>query len=216
MKSVVKDAAAFTLIELLTVVALLVFLLSALSLALRDPAGTVALQAAQGTLTSLCGAARARAALTGSNVRLAVAADPTDATNALRYWQIVQEDPATPGRWLAEGGGFWLPRGIYAVPPPAVPVPGNPAWPVTRRSTALSAVAQAMTINHVSAGLFFYVQFTPRGTTGGGNLVLTTGRVASDPSGFPCMLDNPDEVRGVLLRSSGALTLLNDAGAFGP
>ena len=174
------------------------------------------MQAAQGTLASLCGAARARAALTGANVRLVVAADPADATCALRYWQIVQEDPATPGCWLAEGGGFWLPRGVYAVPPPAVPVPGNPAWPGTRRSTALSASAQAMTINHVSAGLFFYVQFTPRGTTGGGNLVLTAGRAASDPSGFPCLLDNPDGVRGVLLRSSGALTLLNDAGAFGP
>ena len=195
------------------VVALLVFFLGALGLALRDPTATVALQAAQGTLASLCGAARTRAALTGSNVRLAVAADPA---GALRYWQIVQEDPATPGCWLAEGGGFWLPRGIYAVPPPAVPVPGNPAWPGTRRSTALSPSAQAMTINHVSAGLFFYLQYTPRGTTGGGNLVLTTGRVAPDPTGFPCRLDQPDAVRGVLLRSSGALTLLNDAAAFDP
>lgn len=216
VKSVVNSVPGFTLLELLAVVALMAFLLGALGMSLRRPGEAVALQAAQGTVASLCGAARARAALTGSNSRLVIAADPGDAECHLRYLQIVQEDPADPGRWLAEGSGFWLPPGAYVVPPPAAAVPGNPAWPASRRSTALATPAQAMTINHVPAGLFYYVQFTSRGTTSGGNLVLTTGRRTANPNGVAFTLDNPDDVRGVLLRSSGALTLLNEAGAFGP
>jgi type II secretory pathway pseudopilin PulG len=216
VKSVVKTASAFTLLELLAVVALMALLLGTLGVSLRRPGEAVALQAAQGTIASLCGAARARATLTGANTRLAIAADPGDAECHLRYLQIVGEDPADPGHWLADGGGFWLPTGAYVVPPPAAAVPGNPAWPTARSSTALASPAQAMTINHVPAGLFYYVQFTSRGTTSGGNLVLTTGRRTANPGGAPFTLDNPDDVRGVLLRSSGALTLLNEAGAFGP
>jgi hypothetical protein len=72
-----------------------------------------------------------------------------------------------------------------------------------------------MTINGISAGQFYYLQFTPRGTTGGGTLVLTIGRTTG-PDLTAVTLDNPDCVRGVLLRSSGACTLLNDAGAFAP
>jgi prepilin-type N-terminal cleavage/methylation domain-containing protein len=216
VKSVVKGASGFTLLELLAVIALMALLLGTLGVALRRPGEAVALQAAQGTVASLCGAARARAALTGLNTRLVIAADPADAECHLRYLQIVQEDPATPGHWLAEGSGFWLPRGAYIVPPPAATVPGNPAWPASRRSTALATPTQAMTINQVPAGLFYHVQFTSRGTTSGGNLVLAAGRRTANPGGVPFTLDNPDDVRGVLLRSSGALMLLNDAGAFGP
>jgi hypothetical protein len=203
-------------VELLVVSGLIAFFAATLGLALRHPGEAVALQAGQGTLASLCHATRARAAVTGQNARLVVAADPADAECHLRYLQIVHEDPVNSGRWLAEGGGVWLPRGIYVVPPPTVDVPGNPAWPASRRSTALAAPAQAMTINGVAAGRFHYVQFTPRGTTGGGYLVLTVGRVAAGPSGPAPAFDNPDNVRGVLLRSSGGLTLLGDAGAFAP
>jgi len=211
-----KNPPAFSLLELLLVIALVATLAGALGLTLRAPTGAVALQAAQGTLAGLCGAARARAAFVGANTRLVVCADPADAAGALRWWQIVQEDAANPGRWLADGGGVWLPRGVYAVPPPGAAVPGDPAWPAARRSTALSSPPQAMTINGAAAGLCFYVQFTPRGTTGGGNLVLAAGRPAADPTGFPCALENSDDVRGVLLRASGAVTMLNDASAFGP
>ena len=206
---------AFTLLELLVTLAVIAAAAAALTWTLRTPAGAVALQAGQGTLTGLCAAARARAALAGVNTRLAVSADPADADGVLRWWQVVREDAANPGCWLADGGGFRLPRGVYVVPPPGAAVPGAPSWPAARRSTAFAASAQAMTINGAAAGSFYYLQFTPRGTTGGGNLVVAAGR--PEPTGlFPCVLDNPDAVRGVLVRSSGAVTLLSDAGAFGP
>ena len=203
----------FTLIELLVVVALIAVLAGTLGLVLRNPGEAVVLQAAQGMLASLCSATRGRAALTQQNARLVVAADPTDPDCHLRYLQIVHEEMAGSGQWRAEGSGVFLPRGVYLVPPSPAAVPGNPTWPVSRRSTALSSAAQAMTINGVAAGLFYYVQFTSRGTTGGGNLVLTAGRTTSGPA---LEFANPENLRGVLLRSSGACLLLNDAGAFAP
>ena len=209
-----KTARAVTLIELLVVVTLIAFLTGALGMALRHPGEAVALQAAQDTIAGLCRAARSRAVLTRQNARLVVAADPVDAGGYLRYLQVVHEDGAGSNRWQAEGAGIWLPRGVYLVPPAAVP--GQPAWPASRQSTALSSTAATLTIDGVAAGMFYYVQFTPRGTTRDGCLVLATRRAAAGASGPALIFDNPDNVRGVLLRSSGTLTLLEDAGAFAP
>lgn len=211
-----RPSRGFTLIELLTVVALIAVLASVMGLALRHPSESVSLQAAQGTLASLCRAARVEAALTRQNARFVVAADPVDPEKWLRYVQVVHQDPANPANWLAESEGVYLPRGVYVVPSSASAVPGNPSWPASRRSTALSSAAQTLTINGAAAGPFYPVQFTPRGTTGGGSLVLTAGRITAGPSGPALEFDNPDNLRGVLLRSSGALTLLNDASAFAP
>jgi hypothetical protein len=73
-----------------------------------------------------------------------------------------------------------------------------------------------VTINGVSAGLWYCVQFTPRGTTGGGYLLLTAGHFTAGSPAPALIMDDSDNLRGVLIRSLGALTLINDAGAFGP
>lgn len=211
-----RRMAGFTLVELLAVVVLMAILASGTGLALRRPADVVALQAAQRTLASLCSAARSRAALTGRNARLVVAAVPEDSEYYLHFLEIVHEDPSGSNRWRAQDGGTYLPRGVYVVPSASAAVPGNPTWPASRRSTALSSAASAMTINDVAAGSFYYLQFTPRGTTGGGYLLLTSGRYVATAAGTTLELDNPDDLRGVLVRASGALTSINDAGAFAP
>jgi len=208
--------AGFTLVEMLVVIGLIAFLAASLGLALRSPGQGMALQAGQATVATLCAAARARATVTGRDARLVISADPADADGRCRYLQIVQEDPVNPDRWLAEGAGFWLPPGIYVVPPRADAVPGNAAWPEARCSTALSTSAQALTINGGAAGLFYTVLFTARGTTRGGSLVLTVGRRDAGTTGPVLTFGHPDQVRGVLLRASGALTLLGEAGALAP
>jgi hypothetical protein len=73
-----------------------------------------------------------------------------------------------------------------------------------------------MAINGASGAPCYYVQFTPRGTTGGGYLLLTVAHFSTGSSAPVTALDDPDNLRGVLLRSSGALTVLNDASAFSP
>ena len=207
---------AFTLIELLVVVALIAMLTAGLGVALRHPGESVSLPAAQTTLASLLHAARGRAALTQQNARLVVAADPADLEKYLSQLRVVHQDPDNPGNWLADGDGLGLPRGVYVVPSSAAAVPGNPSWPASRRSSALSSAAATLAIDGGATGSFYFVQFTSRGTTGGGNLVLTAGRVTVGAAGPALAFDNPDNVRGVLLRTSGALTLLNDASAFAP
>jgi prepilin-type N-terminal cleavage/methylation domain-containing protein len=206
--------AGFTLVELLVVIALIAMLVGGMGVALRNPDESVALQAAQGALTSLLNATRGRAASRQQNARLVIAADPADAESYLRRLQVVWLDPADPAGWLAASDGINLPRGVYVVPASVLAVPGNPAWPEPRRSTALPSSPLVMTINGVAAPESYFVSFTPRGTTGGGCVVLTVGRLRAAPAGPVLTLDDPDNVRGVLIRTSGALTLLNDAGAF--
>ena len=208
--------AGFTLIELLVVVALMASLAAGIGLALRQPGESVSLQSAQSTFCSLLGAARGRAALSQQDARCAIAADPADSGTYLCFLRVVTQDPANPANWLAEDNGVWLPAGTYVVPPAPASVPGNPAWPASRRSTALPSSAQSMTLNGVADVPCYYVQFTPRGTTGGGYLLLTVGHVTTGSVGPALTLDDPDNVRGVLLRSSGALTLINNAEALGP
>ena len=206
----------FTLIELLIVIALMAMLAGGIGLAFRQPGGSVSLQSAQAALCGLLGAARGRAALSQQDARCAVAADPADPATYLRFVRVVGQDPANPANWLGEEDGIWLPSGVYVVPPALTAVPGNPAWPASRRSTALQSTAQVMTINGIAGIPCFCVQFTPRGTTGGGYLLVTAGHFTSG-SGAPALtLGDPDNLRGVLLRSTGALTLVNDAGAFAP
>ncbi len=206
----------FSLVELLVVIGLIALLAGSLGLALRRPGDGVALQAGQATLAAVCRAARTRAAATGEEVRLVVAVDPTDAASRLRYLQVVREDPVNPDHWLAEGAGFWLPPGVYVVPPRADAVPGDATWPETHCSTALTPTAQALSINGTAAGLFYSVPFTARGTTRGGNVVVTAGSVDAGADGPSLRFGQPDDVRGVRLRASGALTLLAGAGALDP
>jgi len=136
-----RQSRGFTLIELLAVVALIAVFSGVLGLALRHPGEAVVLQAAQGTLASLCSATRGQAALTQQNARLVIVVDPADPESHLRYLEIVHEEAAGSGQWRAEGGGVFLPRGVYLVPPSPAAVPGNPTWPASRRSTALSSAA---------------------------------------------------------------------------
>ena len=206
----------FTLIELLVVVALIASLAGGIGLALRQPGDSVSLQSAQATLASLLGATRGRAALSQQDARCAIAADPADSATYLHSVRVLEQDPANPINWMAEEDGVLLPAGIYVVPSAAAAVPGNPAWPTSRRSTALPSSAQSMTINGVASAPCYYVQFTPRGTTGGGYLLLTAGHCMTGSPVPTLTLDDSDNVRGVLLRSTGALTLVNDAGALGP
>ena len=203
----------FTLIELLVVVALIASLAAGIGLALRQPGESVSLQSAQATLAGLLGAARGRAALTQQDVRCSIAADPADSGTYLRFIRVLEQDPSN---WLAKEDGFLLPAGVFVVPPAPAAVPGNTAWPSSRRSTALPSSAQSVTINGVAGSLCYCVQFTPRGTTGGGYLLLTAGHYLTGSPTPTLTLDDSDNVRGALLRATGALTFVNDAGALGP
>ena len=215
-KRATRGPQGFTLLELLMVVALVAIFTVEIGVALRRPDESVALQSAQATGCSLLNAVRGRAAIAQQNARLVIAADPADSENLLRFLQVVEQDSSDPANWLAQVDGIRLPAGVYVVPPAPAAVPGNPAWPSSRRSTGLPSSAQSMMINGAASGACYYVQFTPRGTTGGGYLLLTVGHFTAGDSGPVLSLDSADNLRGMLVRSSGAITVLNDASAFSP
>ncbi len=211
-----RVAPGFTLLEVLLVVALVAMTAVEIGSALRHPDESLALQSAQAMVCSLLSTARGQAALTQQNARLVIAADPGDSENFLRCLQVVGQDPGDSANWLADANVSRLPAGVYVVPPAPAAVPGNPAWPSSRRSTGLPSTTQSMMINGAASESSYYVQFTPRGTTGGGYLLLSVGHFIAGSSAPVLSLDDADNVRGILLRSSGALTVLNDASSLSP
>ncbi len=208
--------AGFTFVEVLVVVGLLAVLATTVGTLLTGPGDGVALQSGQATLAALCSAARSRAVAGGGETRLIVSADPADPAGWLRFLQVVRADPGGPDRWLAEGSGFTLPPGVYVVPPTADAVPGDPAWPEARCSTALSSPGETMTINGIVTGPWYVVAYTTRGTTRGGSLVVASGCVTPEAAGPRLVFVHPDQVRAVRLRPSGGLTLLDEPGDLDP
>lgn len=110
--------AAFTLVELLVVIGLIVLLAGGIGVALSGGNKSTALQSAQGSLSSALSLVRAQAALTGGDAALAVYAgtapsDPDYSDRYLRYYVVIKK---TTTGWEATGEGEYLPAGVYFVP----------------------------------------------------------------------------------------------------
>jgi prepilin-type N-terminal cleavage/methylation domain-containing protein len=132
---------AFSLIELLVVVGLIVILVGGFGVALTGRGGEgAALTNAQSILSGMVQSARAQAALYQVNTRLIVYAQmppsPTaDASKYLRVLQVVRGDTLPTGMvtWTAVGDPVSLPAPICVVPPAPVPtnhlgLPTGQAW----------------------------------------------------------------------------------------
>ena len=215
---------AFTLIELMIVIGLIILLVSGLSLSLGDTAGN-SLASAQNLLGSQLGAARAQAAVKQTEARLLVYATQPPAGDAEKFLRMIRVVYAeTPGsastRWIAVGPPTFLPRGSYIVPNPVtrfleagVIWSTNPA-PV---STLLAATRMTIVGDPPGADTYFAIEWKPDGTiaTLPGNppyakLAVATAAGANNLPSF----NNPGAVRGVIIRPSGAVTFVNDATAF--
>lgn len=214
----------FTLIELMVVIGIMVVLIGGVGFALRDTAGA-SLASAQNTLATLVGQARAQAAVNQTEARLlihAVRPPAGDADKYLRLLQVVIAVPAGSTTWQAVGSPVYLPRGVYIVPTSTAgllaqgitwlsnPVPvssplgsaGNPNQPV---GTAFNGV-----------GTVFFVEFKADGALNPAatpyiKLAVTTGALGTNS--LPAF-NNPNAVRGVLVRPSGAVTFVNVANEF--
>lgn len=111
---------AFTLIELLVVIAVIGVLAASIGMALRDGDRGPALQAAQSSLSSLVGAARAQAALDGVNSTVLIWSDDSDVETYLRRACVAQfrdtNADGTADAWVVQGDLIDLPRGVFFVP----------------------------------------------------------------------------------------------------
>lgn len=213
---------AFTLLELLVVVGLMVLLSAGIGFSLGDSGGN-SLASAQKTLAGLVGTARAQAAVHQTEARLLIYASrpPSgDAEKFLRLLQVFRAEPAGSGNWVPVGSPVYLPRGIFLVPPSTAGLlaggivwPSDPA-PVSTVDTDTAPGEPGSAFN--GASVVYYLEFAPDGT-----LTPSTGRprvalalaTAATVNGLP-QFNNPGAVRGLLLRTSGAIGFANDAAGF--
>ena len=225
-----RASRAFSLVELLVAIGIILALLAAFGIALtgRGSEGA-ALLSAQNTIQSLVGSTRAQAALHQTTARLLIYAAPPpagDADKYLHFIQVVREEPFGSGTWTASGPAVTLPTGVFIVPPANVQTTGGIAWNTNTISGPISLfvsrTAIAMTVDQQPFGgttgrLAFYLEFTPDGrptpsfaTTPPKLAVATaTPSITAAPA-----FNNTSAVRGLLLRASGAITRVNDANSF--
>lgn len=115
---------AFTLVELMIVIAVIGILTGSLVAVLRTGGKGPALQAAQATLSGLVSSARARAALDNNTATVIIWANSNDSSTYLRRAAIaVRVDTNNDGvvdDYAIQGGIQDLPRGIFFVPENAV------------------------------------------------------------------------------------------------
>ena len=236
-------AAAFTLVELLVVIGVMVILVGGFAIALKGRGGEgAALSTAQSLLAGMVGATRAQAALHQTNARLIIYAQmppaaAADASKYLRSLQVLRQETLANGStvWVAAGDPVTLPAPICVVPP--APVPTNHlntgvAWnnnvatgPV---STLLTATAfsyrgqSTATTNQFfgaqnQSGRIHYLEFAPDGTvtsntTGNPTKIAVTTAVLG-ANALP-RFTNANTVRGLFIRKTGAVSLVNAATGF--
>jgi type II secretory pathway pseudopilin PulG len=236
---------AFTLIELLIVIGVIVIFVGGAALALGGRGGEgAALASAQSLIAGLVGATRAQAALHQTDARLIIYAQmpPTpnaDAAKYLRALQIVRQETLPNGDnvWVAAGDPVTLPTPICVVPP--APVPGNhlrlPAgqtWNNNAATGPVSTLTIATGFNYrgqsaATASQFFgvngqsgrilYLQFAPDGTitsnTSGSPTKIAVSTAIVGGNALP-LFNNPSGVRGLFVRKTGAVSLVNVANGF--
>lgn len=234
---------AFTLVELVVVIGLIIALTvgGAVALGGRGSEG-MALANSQRIVAGLLGAARAQAALHQAPARLIVYANVPPATNAdagkyLRTLQVVREDPVGSDRYVAVGDPVTLPAPICVVPPSPVPathlaLPAGQTWnqnlatgPVStltvRPSFSYRGHANASQTQYFGAatqtGRVLFLEFGPDGTVSSNlsnnptKIALATAILGGNV--LP-RFNNARGVRGLLVRKSGALAMVDDATSF--
>ena len=187
--------------------------------------------------------ARAQAALKQTNARLLVYANlpPTgDANKYLRMLQVVRQETLATGAtvWVAVGDPVTLPAPICVVPPSPVSADhlvtgvtwnNNAATgPVSTLGLAagLGYLGQSPTAGRAAAqqyfgangtGRVYYLEFDATGAVTSNNLTnptkiaLTTAVLNANARP---LFNNASSVRGLFVRKSGAVSLVNDATSF--
>ena len=106
---------AFTLIELLVVISIILIASSIIFIG-GDGGEGAKLSSSQRIISGIAQGARGQAILKNATTRLIIYSDLAsnkDEEKKLRYFGIVYEDNANPGRWFAATQGTYLPEGIY-------------------------------------------------------------------------------------------------------
>jgi hypothetical protein len=198
-----------------------------IGMALRDTGGN-GLATAQTTLATMIGSARAQAAVNQTEAIVAIHAlrpPGGDKDQFLRVLQVFRND--TPGaatpKWVPVGNPVTLPVGVFLVPPstagflaPGVVWPANPpllsniSGPTGLRQTAGTPFAGSVTAYTLQFNADGTVQELEQRNLGFVRFVVAT----AIPTATGPQFNNANAVRGLLVRRTGAVTLVNEPLAF--
>lgn len=221
---------AFTLVELLVVMALMAVFSAVLLSQFSGGGSSAVLQSAQSALAGTITLARTRALASGQPCRLAFNIDPRESAQPSRYLRFIVLQINGPTGWQSikelylPEGAYFLP-GDFAVLPLGLFAEGTADWVkadelTPLRSTVLrSGQIITETINSNVAELWVSFSISPIGATAqAGDLVLASGRQRAP--GFylagesPVELYHRDGVHGITLSSYGLAVLIADRSGF--
>ncbi|HOD46329.1 MAG: prepilin-type N-terminal cleavage/methylation domain-containing protein [Opitutaceae bacterium] len=203
----IRFSRAFTLLELLVVLGLVVVFAGVVGLSVRGNARGSACLAAQRQLAGLITAGRTHAALAQAEVRLLVSADASDDSAYLSACKLVR---AEASGWAEMGVGSVMPAGTALVPPDvSLPADGR------RASTAWAGpVDSGLAESATRWRRVYFLRFLPDGrvigrSDAGPSLLLAVAPVCGSAGGL--MFENPVSARGLLVQPGGSVILLDDA-----
>lgn len=236
---------AFTLVELLVVVGLIILLAGTFAVALSGRSGEAsALANAQRIMNGMVHSARAQAALHQTRARVAIYAQMPPAGDSAKYLRavvVLREDPPESGRYVAVGDPVTLPAPVCVVPPSPVPanhlgLPPGQSWnnnvatgPVSTLAAqnSFSYTGQVAAPGRPAAQQFFgvqgqsgrvlYLEFSADGTIAAPpstqSIKIAVATAVVGGTALP-RFNNAFGVRGLSIRKTGAVSLVNGATGF--
>lgn len=225
----------------MVVIGVIVILLGGVGMAIAGRGGSgAALANAQSLVAGLLGTARAQAVLHQTEARLLIyaqmpATGNRDNTRYLRALQVVRQETLANGTtaWVAVGDSVLLPEPICVVPP--APVPTNHIAPgVTWNNNAATGPVSTLNLTTMSyrghsgattlqnfgdtgaARAVRYIEFGPDGTVTmpvANPIKIALATATLSTTAFP-LFNNANTVRGLFIRKSGAVSLVDDATGF--
>lgn len=207
---------AYTLIELLAVIAVLSIAFSALFVGFGSGNGAK-LSSTGRTLSGLVKAARAQAVLKNTEVRLIIHNDKNDLEKYRRYVGIVYygTDKNSDTGWIASGDGTYLPKGIYFDRKTSENL--SP-WPEpTTRLNFPRLTAQ----NGSSGADYLFYEFNDNGNASVSNacLIFRAGSMIPDAGGTAVAELQASQaqsglVSGLIIRPGGTATIIDEPSAI--
>ena len=208
-----SSKSAFTLIELLVVISIILIASSIIFIGGNSGDGAK-LSSSQRIVSGIAQGARGQAILKNAETRLIIYSDAggnQDDEKKLRFFGIVDEEPADSGQFFAATQGTYLPEGIYF----NEALSSANDWNVSRMNIDYPRQsAQSGT----SGEEYFYYQFNSNGTMASGFdnnwLVLQAGTLKPDASGALSVDFTDEENAGLksalIFRRTGTTTPVND------
>ncbi len=208
--------AAFSLVELLTVMTLIAILSVPAMHLVREGSDARAMKSAQNLLVAQLTSARTHAIVSRAPCRLLVYSH----RESNREWDdrlrrvhiaIARGD----GGWRTVDAGTFLPGRIRMVPKAAPPTWPADGWGVSPTSSVpVDAAHEVWFGDRVQREHYYFVEFSPLGNTTGGTFVLSPAIVHPAGEAFEVRFTQPTVVSGIRVSQYGALTLIPHLSAF--